>query len=157
MGAFATAHCVMGKLGLQSVRNCSLEWSRSLTISLLPWAIAGGIQINIEEKKLREKYWSERGPREAYSEFAGQTSEGISGETPGCLCGYFGESKLLQRKGRKSQGRWSPKLVICFFGNLESQWCLTFGRRGRNWRNYHHLERVRKCSWRVHSRQEEEW
>lgn len=74
MVSFATAYCVMGKLVLRWVRNSSLEWSRPVTKSSLPWAIAGDIHIDNEEKKLREKQKSEWGPREAFR-ISGQASE----------------------------------------------------------------------------------
>lgn len=109
-----------------------MEWRSSLTISPLLWAIADGIHINIEKKKLREEYWSERGPKEVYSEFSflGRLQKKFLEKNQDACLDILVNLNYYKEKAENPKAGEAQDLSFVFFGNLESQWCLTFVREG---------------------------
>lgn len=161
MVAFATAHCVMGKLGLQSVRNWFNGMKKffnnvSFALSNCRWHPH---QYREEKAERGILVWKRsQGSVFRVQSFLGRPQKKFLEKNQDACLDILVNLNYYKEKAENPKAGEAQDLSFVFFWQSWVPAMPDICKGGvRNWRNYHHLERVWKCSWRVHSRQEGEW
>lgn len=146
MVAFATAHCVMGKLGLQSVRNWFNGMKKffnniSFALSNCRWHPH---QYREEKAERGILVWKRsQGSVFRVQSFLGRPQKKFLEKNQDACLDILVNLNYYKEKAENPKAGEAQDLSFVFFGNLESQRCLTFVREGLgtgettiNWREF---------------------